>query len=120
MNKLIFVYNADAGLFSTLTDFTHKILSPGTYSCNLCKLTYGNFQMKKQWQEYLQRLPIEKEFLHKDEFVKKFSQMADLPLPAILVMKEDTPKVFLSAQDINSQNDLKGLIDLFDQKLRAL
>lgn len=26
---LIFVYNADSGLFNTVTDIAHKVLSPG-------------------------------------------------------------------------------------------
>ncbi len=48
MNKqlLIFVYNANSDLFSTVTDFAHKILSPSTYQCQLCALTYGNFSKK--------------------------------------------------------------------------
>ncbi|MGI8952546.1 MAG: hypothetical protein ACR2FN_13295 [Chitinophagaceae bacterium] len=50
MSTLIFVYNADADLFSTLTDFAHKILSPSTYQCKLCALTYGNISMKQEWK----------------------------------------------------------------------
>ena len=40
--ELLFVYNADTGLFNTVADAAHKILSPSTYSCNLCKVTYGD------------------------------------------------------------------------------
>ena len=32
IDQLIFVYNADSGLFSSLTDFAHKSISPST--CN--------------------------------------------------------------------------------------
>jgi len=44
--QIIFVYNADSSLFANITDFAHKIVSPKTYSCNLCKLSYGKFSMK--------------------------------------------------------------------------
>ena len=67
---LLFVYNADTGLFSVMTDYAHKILSPKTYPCNLCAITYGNMGMNKQWKEYINNLTIPIEFLHRDEFLK--------------------------------------------------
>lgn len=38
---LIFVYNAKSGLISAFGDMVHKIVSPATYPCSLCALTYG-------------------------------------------------------------------------------
>jgi hypothetical protein len=40
MQELLFVYNADAGLVTGLLDTLHKVLSPSTYSCSLCAITY--------------------------------------------------------------------------------
>ncbi len=40
---LIFVYNADSGKLNVLFDVGHKIVSPGTYKCDLCTLTHGTF-----------------------------------------------------------------------------
>ena len=56
--QLIFVYNAHSDLLSTVTDFAHKLLSPATYSCNLCTLTYGNFTVQKEWKSFIKSLSI--------------------------------------------------------------
>ena len=37
--RLLFVYNADTGLFNALADSAHKILSPQTYQWVLCEVT---------------------------------------------------------------------------------
>ena len=68
--QLVFVYNADSGLFGTATDFTHKILSPSTYRCRLCALTYGNFTIKDEWKSFIAQLPFSITFLHKNDFMK--------------------------------------------------
>ncbi len=38
---LIFVYNADSGLLNAINDGILKIVSPSTYQCSLCSLTFG-------------------------------------------------------------------------------
>jgi hypothetical protein len=53
---LVFVYNADSGVFNTLSDIAHKIFSPETYACNLCALTHTNFGMRGEWKRLLKRL----------------------------------------------------------------
>ena len=64
--SLVFVYNADSGLFNTLTDIAHKIFSPDTYSCNLCMITHDNLSMRSEWKDFIEKLDIELEFLHRD------------------------------------------------------
>ena len=48
--ELIFIYNAKSGLVNELLDFAHKIISPETYNCNLCAITYGTFAMDKNYE----------------------------------------------------------------------
>ena len=55
---LLFVYNADSGPLNALLDFGHKIVSPGTYPCSLCRLTYGTFGMRREWREFTQGLGV--------------------------------------------------------------
>jgi hypothetical protein len=66
--ELIFVYNANSDFFSTVTDFAHKILSPATYQCHLCALTFGNFSIKQGWKSFIEGLSLKAILLHKDEF----------------------------------------------------
>ena len=68
MNHLLFVYNAKSDIINSTFDFAHKIISPKTYGCNLCKLTHGNFGEKKSWKEFKEQNKNKLEFYHKDEF----------------------------------------------------
>ncbi len=70
-HTLMFVYNADSGMFNTLSDMAHKVFSPRTYSCNLCALTHSTFSMRDEWKEFIESLGVELEFLHRDEFRKR-------------------------------------------------
>ena len=65
--RLIFVYNADSGLGNAMLDSMHKIVSPQTYDCQLCALTFGVFTEKEQWKNFRETSEISMEFLHKDE-----------------------------------------------------
>lgn len=107
--KLVFVYNADGGAFNLLTDFAHKILSPQTYSCNLCAITHSNFGMKKEWKEFLDSLDAPLEFLHADEFKAKY-RFEKVELPAIFTEENGVLILTVDAAAINecdSINDLK-------------
>ena len=113
----MFVYNADTGLFSTVSDFAHKIISPKTYACNLCKLTYGNFAMKREWKEFIDGLKCAKQFLHKDEFQKKYPERAGQKLPAVYGLRQGGLSQILGAQELNGFKDLEGLKSALRQRL---
>ena len=117
IEKIIFVYNADSGLFSTVSDFAHKIISPDTYECNLCKLTYGNIMMKKEWKEFLDSLDAEKTFKHRNEFLNDYPQFKDTALPCIFVCSADDIRLIVSAEEINALEDVSGLKNMLAQKL---
>jgi hypothetical protein len=79
---LLFVYNADSGLFNTVTDIAHKIFSPQTYSCPLCSLTHGYFQVRGEWKAFIDSLSLPCEFLHRDEAKRQYG-LRDSELPAV-------------------------------------
>lgn len=116
---LIFVYNADSGIFNTVTDIAHKMFSPETYSCNLCAITYGNFGMRTEWKEYLESLQAEFEFLHRDELAEKFGR-TDISLPAVLLKKENAVEDLIGADEINGCTSLDDLKQLITKKLGSL
>ena len=107
-HSLIFVYNADSGLFNTLTDIAHKVLSPQTYSCNLCAITHGLFSERDEWRHFLEELPVSLEFLHRDEFERQYDQVSCM-YPAILERKGDVLDVLIPSSEINR---CKGVEDL--------
>lgn len=115
---LLFVYNANSDLFSSVTDFVHKIISPQTYDCSLCALTYGNVAMKHEWKNFLKELPAEKTFFHKDEFEKQYKQSFDLP--AIFYLKETRPVVLITSNEINRCTSLTELITALSNRIQLL
>ena len=118
-STLLFVYNADTGLFSVMTDYAHKILSPKTYPCNLCAITYGNMGMNKKWKEYIDNLTIPIEFLHRDEFLKRYA-LKDTQLPAAFIKKGDNIAVLIDHSEINGCTSLEELMNLVTLKIESV
>jgi hypothetical protein len=72
--ELIMVYNVNSGLKNTVLDSLHKMLSPSTYQCDLCELTYGNFYEKTVWAKFRKQAKVEISFYHIDEFEAEFGK----------------------------------------------
>ncbi len=114
--RLVFVYNADSGLFNTLTDIAHKTLSPETYACNLCAITHSHFGMRKEWKAFLRELDAPCEFLHRDELEKTYG-IRDVPLPAIFKRHNEKLETWIDAESINACYSIEELEKLIKEKL---
>lgn len=120
MPTLICVYNANGGLPSALGDMVHKIVSPATYPCSLCALTYGAVSMRGAWRRFLDGLGMPVTFLYRDEF-RGDLDTRDLPLPAILLGAEAAvPQVLVSAVELDALPDLPALMALVETRLAAV
>ena len=122
-DRLIFVYNADSGLVNMLMDWSHKILQPSTYSCQLCSLTYGHTRMHKKWHAFTSDLSFDTLFLHRDEFRQQYPRLHDLLLPCILIERKDDDHsiaVLLDAERLNQQRTLDQLIETCTFLLESL
>ena len=121
MNKnkkeLIFVYNVKASLFAVAIDSVHKIISPDTYPCALCRITYGTVSMKKEWKNFVETIPYKVNFLHKDEFRKEYPRLKEVNLPAVFVKEVDTIKQLVGADEINKQTSIEDLKNLIKSKI---
>jgi hypothetical protein len=113
---LIFVYNAHSGLFNTLTDMAHKILSPQTYPCNLCALTHTNTGMRQEWKQFVESLDSAVEFLHADELKGKYG-MEGISLPVIFRKEDNDVRVWIDASAINSCRTMDELKELIRDRL---
>lgn len=110
--RILFVYNADAPLLVQFKDFIHKIVSPETYPCSLCQITFGNLGMKRAWRRFVQNLPYPAVFLHRDELVGENPQLLEHQLPAIFVEEGAEITLMVSAEDLNQTADLPALQEL--------
>ena len=113
--KIIFIYNANSDTGSKLFDFAHKIISPATYNCSLCSLTFGNFTEKKQWKTFREQLlakGYELEFLHKDEFQDSYKSKFGhgFTYPIILLETAHDLEVLVTTEKLNGFETVEELI----------
>lgn len=114
---LIFVYNADSTLKAAAEDFITRIIAPSKYSCNLCMVTHGTMAMKSPWKAFLDTLPNEKEFLHRDEFYEKYPEHKDMALPSILTGANGNFEILINAEEIDGVKDMGELKNILIEKL---
>lgn len=81
--SLLFVYNAEPGVVAGLMDTIHKTLSPATYACDLCAVTYGAFAMRPEWRDWLKAQPWDAVFTYRDDFRAAYPAWSTETLPAI-------------------------------------
>jgi hypothetical protein len=115
--QLIFVYNADGGTFNAIMDSAHKLFSPTTYQCSLCAITYGMVAMRKEWKDYMGRLPYETRFYHRDGFRQEWPRRTE-SLPAIFMLEEDgTLRTLIPSHELDAQKSIAQLTALLGRKL---
>lgn len=117
--RLIFVYNASAGLAAGLLDSVHKIVSPATYSCSLCAVTYGLTRMNPRWRAWLKALPMETVFHHRPDFRAAFPAAAGWPLPLVAIERDGSLSPLLGAAEVDACNDVDTLIRTLEARLAA-
>jgi hypothetical protein len=117
--EIIFVYDSESGPGAQVYDFVHKALSPRTYPCNLCKITYGTFTKKQEWKEFVKSLPFRPVFLYRNQFRKQYPDIASSGFPAVFLKAEGgIPVPLARPQDINKQHSVEELKELLQTRLR--
>lgn len=111
--KIIFVYNANSGFVNSILDIGHKVISPKTYECNLCNMTYGVVSEREEWKKFRESSKDELEFLHKDEFEKKYKEKRKYPI-ILKINETNSLDELVSKDDLNKMKNVNELI----QKLR--
>jgi hypothetical protein len=114
--KLIFVYNANAGIAASIMDSIHKTLSPATYPCSLCAITYGAVRMKPRWKAWLKAQPFDSVFHHRPDFRAAYPD-ADVDLPVILIEREGKLEKLVAATEFKNASNVDKLIALIESRL---
>jgi hypothetical protein len=118
-SKLLFVYNAKSGRWNGYLDAAHKLLSPATYACKLCALTYGILTENEQWKAFRENSDISMEFLHTDEFTKNYPSLAaqNFTFPCVLKeTKTHTFSEFITAENFEKIDSVEALIKLVSEE----
>lgn len=114
--KLHFVYNADAGIAAGLRDSLHKLVSPATYPCDLCAITYGALRMDPKWKAWLNGAPFEAVFHHRHDFRAAWPAIGE-PLPAIFRERNGALETLVAATDLAKLDSVDALIALIESRL---
>ena len=121
-NRLVFVYNAKSGVVNGIFDYVHKFVSPSTYSCNLCSLTYDNLGKKNEWANYLNNLSINVIFAYKDNinnekdaFLINYSE--SIEPPCVFIVKDSIQIEIINKKEMNKLNNLDELKFLLNNQL---
>jgi hypothetical protein len=75
--------------------------------------------MKDDWREFINQLSIKVEFLHKDEFIKKYGKTKH-KFPNAFIEENKKLTLFISSQEISSTNNIPELKTLVQQKIKTL
>ncbi len=109
--KFIFVYNSDGTIGSLIKDTAHKLVSPKTYPCNLCRITYPGVSMQEDWEKFIKSLPHAVVFLHRDEFWKMYPSLKNVELPAAFVGSASGLNLLIPHSEINKAENVGELIE---------
>jgi hypothetical protein len=118
MTKLLFIYNAKSGKINGYLDALHKIVSPKTYACNLCDITYGIFTENKAWKKFRTLSKISMDFLHQDEFKKQYASKfgSKFTFPIVLIENKGELELFISTEELNGLKNAGELINLISER----
>ena len=108
-----FIYNAQSGKLNALFDIAHKVLSPQTYSCDLCQITHDAFTENAAFTALKSRHPIE--LFHIDEYEARYP--AEDHYPVIVVRRKGEIVQRVSRERIGqlrSVDDLKSLVEAIE------
>lgn len=114
--KLIFVYNANAGIVAGILDSIHKTVSPATYSCDLCAITYGAVRMDPKWKAWLAAQPFQTLFYHRPDFRAAYPAV-NADLPVILIERDGQISELVGADDFKNTPTVDSLIALIEARL---
>lgn len=84
------------------------ILSPRTYPCRLCALTYSNFGMRREWRDFVDSLDAQVELLHADELKARYG-VEIVPLPAVFMEQGCEIKVLIHKDALDACRTLADL-----------
>lgn len=106
------MYNANSGALNALLDSVHKIVSPQTYDCELCDLTFGVFKEKGEWVRFRESIKTPLTFLHKDEFLKAYKSkwLPKYTFPIALAERNGELEIAISANRFSELEDLEELM----------
>jgi hypothetical protein len=116
VKALIFVYNVDSGLVSSIK----RVYDSEHFECKLYSVIRGKLFVKRIWRKFLNNLSYKKIHLYRFQFRKTHPEYTYLELPSILLKDDLGITVLVTAREIRELEDTDDCIGLLGQKLAVV
>ena len=87
IDRLVFVYAADSGLWSAVVDSAKKLFT--VKGCSLCAITHGLAGERFEWRECKEELGVPIDVYHRDDMPQEIERATDGELPKVLARVGD-------------------------------
>ncbi|MBD3213187.1 MAG: hypothetical protein GF311_11320 [Candidatus Lokiarchaeota archaeon] len=115
-DKFILVFNIKDDTLASIKNYFHRSIRPSTYKCNLNALLTGPLGLKSDWKNFVEKLPFNVEYLHKDGF-KDTLEFNDVEFPSIFLSTNGELKLFITQEEINASNSIEELKTIFYDRM---
>lgn len=114
IERLVFVFNADAGAWSAFVDSAKKVF--GVESCSLCAITHGPFGENADWRACQAALNVPIGYLHRDELTGDLKAVAENHLPCIVAMAQGRHVLLMTPEMLEQ---CRGDPSVLQEKIRS-
>lgn len=113
--EIQFIYNAKGNWANSIFDLAHKIISPDTYECNLCKITHDAFTESKKFKELKQKYRIT--LWHIDDYELKHQKETSYPT---IIFRDASDKEInrITTETINRINTVDELEEIITEVIK--
>ena len=109
--ELVFCYNAKSGIKNGLIDLFHKTISPNTYPCNLCAITY-TYKKRDKWKNFINDFHLPISFMYTDHLSDRKLEHFYNYLPCCFIKTRGNYRILVDKTEINSLKNEDELIEL--------
>ena len=114
VQRLVFIYAADAGRLSALADSAKKLLR--IQGCSLCSITHGLAGEKSDWRACRDEIGVPVEIHHRDDMPPEVAEAAGGRLPCVLADTGDDLVLLLGPEVLDR---MQGNVADFKGRLRT-
>lgn len=93
IEKLILVFDANAGVLDALIDSTRKLFR--LKGCPLCSITHGLAGERSEWKSCRDSIGVPVDYLHRDELDASLEQIIGDQLPCVLARTADRTELLM-------------------------
>jgi hypothetical protein len=114
--RIVGVYDADGGLRGEIAYLAGKLAGR---HCSLCDITHSPVRRRKEWDEYVEELPVPFEVLHRNERTQAERAATEGHEPCVVGATDEGAFVMLlDSRSLEAASDVAGLSGMLHDAMR--